>query len=442
MHPIEGSVAVPVHGASHSAAFNSLGYGQRQAPLLQPGLNILQEFPKSRVLVRRPGRGGRCGDDSTSPMPATVSGNHTTAGDLGVTVAGVPLAHSLYHFRLAYSGFEHAHVGLGGESYVALAEGLQNALWTLGGAPKEHRSDSLSAAFRNLDADAKRDLTARHEELCAHYRMIPSRNNRGLAHENGAIESAHGHLKKAIADALWLRGSSDFDALSDYRRFIDEVIGWRNARIAKRIDIERACLTAQPEQKTADFEEVVVCVSSASGFRLRKVFYSVPTRLIGHRLRVRLFDDRLEVFLGGTPLFTLARGRACAKTGKHGSVVDYRHVIHSLRRKPMALLNLIYRDRLFPRAAYARAFDALVAAVPARRACKIMVELLSLAHEQACEAELAHLLEALLDQGQLPDLDAIRARFAPKLGTLPKVIVRLPALSAYDALYASAGGAK
>ena len=71
-----------------------------------------------------------------------------------------------------------------------------------------------------------------------------------------------------------------------------------------------------------------------------------------------------------------------------------------------------------------------------------MVELLSLAHEQACEAELAHLLEALLDQGQLPDLDAIRARFAPKLGTLPKVIVRLPALSAYDALYASAGGAK
>jgi hypothetical protein len=284
----------------------------------------------------------------------------TSAGELGVTVVGVPLAHSLYHFRLAYSGFEHAHVVLGGESYVALAEGLQNALWTLGGAPKEHRSDSLSAAFRNLDVDQRRDLTARYEELCAHYRMIPSRNNRGIAHENGAIESAHGHLKKALADALLLRGSSDFDALSDYRRFVDEVIGRRNARIAKRIDIERACLTALPEQKTADFEEVVVCVSSASGFRLRKVFYSVPSRLIGHRLRVRLFDDRLEVFLGGTALFTLPRGRACAKTGKHGSVVDYRHVIHSLRRKPMALLNLVYRDRLFPRAAYARAFDALV----------------------------------------------------------------------------------
>ena len=75
----------------------------------------------------------------------------TDMTELGVTVAGIRLEHRLYHFRLAYSGFEHAHVILGGESYVALAEGLQNALWTLGGAPREHRSDSLSAAFRNLD---------------------------------------------------------------------------------------------------------------------------------------------------------------------------------------------------------------------------------------------------------------------------------------------------
>ena len=73
----------------------------------------------------------------------------TEMGDLTVTIAGTSLDHRLYHFRLAYSGFEHAHVILGGESYVALAEGLQNALWALGGAPLEHRSDSLSAAFRN-----------------------------------------------------------------------------------------------------------------------------------------------------------------------------------------------------------------------------------------------------------------------------------------------------
>jgi hypothetical protein len=114
----------------------------------------------------------------------------TDIANLGVTVAGQPLIHRLYHFRLAYSGFEHVHVVLGGKSFVALAEGLQNALWALGGAPREHQSDSLSAAFRNLERDAATDWTLRYEALCTHYAMAPSRNNRGVAHENGAIERA------------------------------------------------------------------------------------------------------------------------------------------------------------------------------------------------------------------------------------------------------------
>src|SRR5438105_12635513 len=139
-------------------------------------------------------------------------------GDHGVSIAGVPLDHRLYHFRLAFSGWEHAHVVLGGESFVALAEGLQNALWALGRAPLEHRSDSLSAAFCNLDADTRQDQTRRYEALCTHYRMQPTRNNRGLAHENGSIESPHGHLKRAIEDALLLRGSRDFDTLGSRGR--------------------------------------------------------------------------------------------------------------------------------------------------------------------------------------------------------------------------------
>ena len=98
---------------------------------------------------------------------------------------------------------------------------------------------------------------------------------------------------------------------------------------------------------------LVVLVTSTGGFILRKVFYTVPSRLIGHRLRVRLYDDRLDCFLGATQLMTLRRGRPPHGSGKHGHVVDYRHVIHALRRKPMALLNLVYRDQLFPRRAYA-----------------------------------------------------------------------------------------
>src|SRR5580698_9607058 len=233
----------------------------------------------------------------------------TEMGDLPVGIAGVPLEHRLYHFRLAFSGFEHAHVILGGESYVALAEGLQNALWVLGGAPREHRSDSLSAAFRNLEREARDDLTTRYEALCAHYGMQPTRNNRGVAHENGSIESPHGHLKQAIEDALLLRGSRDFDTLDDYRRFVDEVVGRRNARNLKRLDLERSALQVLPARRTTDYEETIVTVTSSSGFTLRKVFYSVPSRLIGHRLRVRLYDDRLECFLGSTLMMTCPRGR-------------------------------------------------------------------------------------------------------------------------------------
>ena len=170
----------------------------------------------------------------------------TDLGELGVTIASERFDHRLYHFRLAFSGCEYAHVVLGGESFVALAEGLQNALWALGGVPLQHRSDSLSAAFRNLDRDAQEDLTRRYEALCAHYGMEPTRNNRGVAHENGSIESPHGHLKQAIEDALLLRGAHDFATLEAYRRFVDEIVGRRNARNAKRLDLERPALKELP----------------------------------------------------------------------------------------------------------------------------------------------------------------------------------------------------
>lgn len=342
----------------------------------------------------------------------------TDMSSIEVTIAGQSLAHLLYHFRLPWSGFEHAHVILGGESYVALATGLQNALWSVGGAPHHHRSDSLSAAFRNLDSDAQADLTTRYDALCAHYGMKPTRNNKGVAHENGSIESSHGHLKSAIRDALLMRGNTDFDDLDAYRAFVDEIVGRRNAVHGKRIDIERAHLQALPKRRTTDFEEVIVTVASTGGFTLRRVFYTVPSRLIGHRLRVRLFDDRLEVFTGGTYLLTLPRGRARAN-GKHDQVVNYHHVIHSLRRKPMALLNLVYRDKLFPRQEYRRVFEDLCERLDDRQACKISVELLALAHQRGCEGELADELARLLEVGDSPDLAILQKKFSPNPANLP-----------------------
>ncbi len=357
----------------------------------------------------------------------------TDASGLGVRIAGARLKHLLYHFRLAYSGFAHAHVVLGGESFTALAEGLQNALWSLGGAPLKHRSDSLSAAYRNLKRDQREDATARYAALCAHYGMAPSRNNRGESHENGAVEGPHGHLKRALADALLLRGSSDFHALSEYRAFVDEVVGRRNAHHRARIDVERAVLKPLPRQRTEDFDTIRVRVTSSGGFILRKVFYSVPSRLVGHQLTVRLYDERLELFLGTTPLMQLPRGRV-KDNGCNGHVVDYRHVIHSLRRKPMALRNLVYRDSLFPRQAYQRAFDALLEAKGERAACRDTVALLWLAHERTCEAELAEAIETCLDNGALPDPTALTARFAPAPRTVPEIRVELGSLADYDVL--------
>ena len=182
----------------------------------------------------------------------------------GIAIAGAALDHRLYHFRLAYSGFEHAHVVLGGESFVALAEGLQNALWSLGGVPREHRTDSLSTAFRNLDTQACTDLTRRYDEFCRHYGMTPSRNNTGIAHENGAIEGPHGHLKRAIQDALLMRGSADFADLAAYRGFIDEIVSRRNARNSKRIDHERATLQALPVGDELGLMQFSPCLNKAT----------------------------------------------------------------------------------------------------------------------------------------------------------------------------------
>jgi hypothetical protein len=150
-------------------------------------------------------------------------------------------------------------------------------------------------------------------------------------------------------------------------------------------------------------------------------------------LRVHLYDDRLDCFLGSTPMMTLSRGPQ-PSADKGGHVVDYRHVIHALGKKPMALNNLVYRDQLFPRPAYRRAFETLCTERGDRHACKVTVELLALEHGRTCEAELAQMIDADLDAGRLPDLALLRDRFGPSLSSVPDVEVKLAPLSVYDEL--------
>lgn len=360
----------------------------------------------------------------------------TVCDELAITIGGQTFPHRLYHFTLAHSQWEYAQVVEGGESFSALAVGLQNALWLLGGVPAEHRTDSLSAAYRNLDTNARDDFTVRYQQLCAHYGMRASRNNRGRSHENGSIESPHRHLKQAIDQALLLRGSRAFEERRDYQDFLAKLVAPRNARRQAAVAADRAALRPLPDRRTTDFAEATVIVASTSMFCLHGVRYSVPARLIGQRLTVHLFDDRLECFLGATAVATLPRCRR--RPGKpRPYVVDYRHILASLRTKPAALRNLIWRDALFPLPAFRHAWDDLIGRGPVERACRDTIALLDLAARYG-EVPVAALLDADRAAGRSPDPAALRrslAHNAPQ--TIPTVTVRLPTAGQYDRLLPS-----
>jgi hypothetical protein len=149
-------------------------------------------------------------------------------------------------------------------------------------------------------------------------------------------------------------------------------------------------------------------------------------------LKVRLYSDRLDCYLSGALVHSTARVRRTS-TGR-GRAIDYRHFIESLKRKPQAFRGLVFRDDLFPREAYRRTWERLDQALSPRNACKVIVGLLELAGNYGVEAELAQRLDVLLELGDLPDLEALFAEFAPRQAECPIVLVEMPDASIYDAL--------
>jgi len=335
---------------------------------------------------------------------------------------------------LAFSRWEHAEVVEGGESFEALSKGLQNALWQAGGAPQEHRSDSLSAAFKNLVEEE--DFTARYNGLLDHYGMAGTRNNRGQSHENGSVESSHRFLKEAIEQALLLRGHRDFEDRAAYEGFVREAVMRRNRRNAAAFRIERGHLQELPQRRTTDFVEEDALVTRCGTFTVRRILYSAPSRLIGHRLKVRLYSDRLDCYLSGAIVLTLTRGTHSLLGGR-GRVIDYRHFVEALKRKPQAFKGLVFRDALFPREAYRRTWEQLELRLSQRQACQSIVALLEMAARDGVECVLAQRLEALLIAGELPDVKRLCEEFAPRKAELPQVTVQIPAPSIYDALLPS-----
>lgn len=326
-----------------------------------------------------------------------------------ITVKGKPFDHLLYQFRLAFSGWRSVTVTMGGESYSALADGLQNALRQAKGSPRDHRTDSLSAARVNQ----RNVWTQDYDRLCQHFSMQPSRNNRGVSHENGVIETAHGSLKRRISQALKLRGGNEFANVPEYRTFIEKVVSRLNGRVRDRFAQEQQTLQALPTEDLATYRWAMIAVTSSATIDVKRCLYTVPSQLIGQRLGVRVYHDKLKLYVDHTLALTLPR--VYPKAGQsRARRVDYRHVIHSLAAKPQAFRYSQLRDELLPSQTHRQLWKLIDERLPAQQACKWIVTVLRLGDEYDCESLLANDLLAALNRGELPTLTELQERYLPK----------------------------
>jgi transposase len=349
----------------------------------------------------------------------------TDMGSLYVTIAGEPFAHLMYHFVLTYSNWEWISLAYS-ETFEALIEGLQESLWELGGAPLEHRTDNLSAATHKLKESRGRDFNERYLAVLNHYHLTATRNNPGRANENGDVESQNFHFKRVLDQRLRLRGSRDFVSVAEYMAFAISVTRGRNAHRKALLEEELAVMRPLPARPLPACREEHVTVTKWSTVRVAKKPYSVPSRLIGERLKVRLFAATVELYYHDELIASCDRLR-----GNEPYRIDYRHLVHSLLRKPGAFARFVYQEALYPSLTFRRAYDALC-----ERRVGADLEYIRILHLAATtlEAEVEVALQSLLDAGEVPSFDAVRDRVAPRDSECPEVNLDELNLSTYDQL--------
>jgi hypothetical protein len=341
----------------------------------------------------------------------------THMGKLGITINHQHFKHMLYHFRLVFSKWSYVSVVQGGESFQALSQGLQAALSQLGGSTNEHRTDSLSAAYKNIHPSMHDDTTKSYEDLCAHYSMTPTRNNKGVSHENGSVESSHGHIKNRIAQELILRGSSDFDSVHAYEQWVQVIVSDSNKRNSVNINLEKKALTPLPCHATMDYEQISTKVSKFSMIIIRNMTYSVPSRLAGHTLTVHLYQGRIDLYLGSAQVGTLIRHHR--KTQGSRYVIQYHHVIHALIRKPAAFRHCKYQNELIPSDSYYQIWQYLNDTQSFDAAPKMFLRLLKCAADYECEQALGEYVLSLIRSNADVSLAAIEAKFNQSNPSLP-----------------------
>lgn len=347
--------------------------------------------------------------------------------ELHVTIGGKPFDHLWFHAVFTYSNWEYVHL-CRSESFEALSTGLQDALHLAGGAPKRVRSDSLSAAVNNLSND--KEFSTRYRDLLAHYGVQGHRINVRKPHENGDVESSHGHFKDALDQALRLRGSRDFESEQAYVSFARQLTGRRNAPREPRFREECEVFKPLPAVRRVASAIVSVTIKSDSIIRVKRNSYSVSSKYIGLLMEVRVHQDHLELWYGNSCLERMPR-----LFGRDKEAIDFRHVIDWLIRKPGAFLNYKYVHHMYPTTRFRMAFDQLLQRTTEASAVKQYLKLLHAAKHEGLEL-VDDVLRVFLTEGKPIEATEVLAMIAteqrPPAPT--DVIVDAPDLSLFDSL--------
>ena len=351
----------------------------------------------------------------------------TNMNKLGVKINGEPFDHLIYHFVLTYSNWETGTVCFS-ESFESLSEGLQNALWILGGVPQMHRTDRLTTAVQK--ADHPDEFTRRYQDLLDHYGIIGCKTNSNRPHENGDVEQRHHRFKRAVKQALLLRGSHDFTSRADYESFLQRLFNQLNAGRKQRYLQEHELLHRLPEKRIESCKKIITTVGPSSTVRVGHNVYSVDSRLIGERIEARLYVERLEIWYGQKKVDTMPRLRG---EGRH--CINYRHIIDSLVRKPGAFDNYRYREDLFPTTRFRIAYDSLKKHHGLPAAAKQYLHILYLA-ARVSESGVDDALRILIENNMEIDHQQVKAVMQSSEHKPAAIEVHIPDvdLSAYDEL--------
>ena len=359
--------------------------------------------------------------------PGELSQSDFTAmNQLEVTIEGKPFPHLLYHFVLTYSNWETGTVCFS-ESFESLSVGVQNALWTLGGVPRVHQTDRLSAAVQKVEHPE--EFTRYYEALLGHYGLKGRKSQARKANENGDIEQRHHRLKRAIEQALLLRGSRDFVSRGEYEEFLAHLFAQLNSGRQERFEEERKVLRRLPSNRLDGTKRIDVKVGPGSTIHVQRNVYSVHSRLIGEKVVVRIHAEKLEVFYAQRLVETLPRLR-----GRRQHRIDYRHVIDWLVRKPGAFRNYRYREDLFPTSWFRMAYDALTESL-GERAEKEYLKILALAAKES-EALVNWVLQLHLNAEHTPSFEEVEAyvRYEQEPDLVAEPAIKEVDLTSYDRL--------